>query len=343
MARKRVLVAMSGGVDSSCTAALLLEQGHEVVGATFKLFDPPPLHHIDDAKKVAEILGIRHLVLDFSRSFSTNVIDYFLHEYISGRTPNPCVVCNKKIKFGKALDFAIENGFDHIATGHYVLSGFDERTERWLIRKSPTEKDQSYCLYTMSQMQISRMLFPLGKISKLQVRDIVKKIGLPVYNKPESQDICFIKGKHSDFIASSVRIPEFGDFIDENGKILGKHKGIFNYTVGQRRRLGTGFGERAYVQKINPTENTVTLSFEPPTSRSIVAEKTNFILFDRLDSEVELNAKIRYNCKEVPAVVKPIGENKITAEFKEDIKFIAPGQSIVFYDGDILVGGGVIT
>ncbi|MDR2074255.1 MAG: tRNA 2-thiouridine(34) synthase MnmA [Oscillospiraceae bacterium] len=341
-----VLVAMSGGVDSSCSVALLLQKGYDVVGATFKLFEPnaTSLRHLGDAASVAKLLRVNHLVFDFIDDFKKKVMDYFVKEYLSGKTPNPCVVCNKNIKFGKALERAQELGFDFIATGHYARVEFDESSGRFLIKKSLKGKDQSYCLYTLNQKQISRVIFPLGGFEKSEVRSMAKDFGIGVHNKPDSQDICFISGNHYDFIKYYLGEEEkSGNFVDESGIVLGKHKGISRYTVGQRRGIGIALGERAYIKKINPIENTITLAIaDPPRGNHLVASDLNFIPFEKLTDSIRVTARTRYNCKEVSATVLPISEHEVKVIFDENIEFIAPGQSVTFYDGDILVGGGVI-
>jgi tRNA-specific 2-thiouridylase len=341
--KKKVLAAMSGGVDSSVTAALLLQQGFDVTGATFRMFPPHENapDHLSDAKKITEILGINHIVFDFSDIFRKNIIDYFIKEYEIGRTPNPCVVCNRKIKFGAALERALEMGFDYLATGHYVRVEHSKDLNRYLIKKAFSNKDQSYCLYSLSQCQLSHAVFPLAGFEKPAVREIAKKMGLPVHNKPDSQDVCFISGNYFEFIKNNIKDSKSGNFIDEQGNILGKHDGIFKYTVGQRKGLGISLGHRVYVTSISHSENTVTLGLMPEKDH-LEAEKVNFIPFDRLENPIKCMARTRYNCKETPVTVVPNGDNRIIVNFESKIKFISPGQSVVFYDDDVLIGGGII-
>lgn len=258
---KKVLVGMSGGVDSSVAAALLRDKGYEVHGVTLNLLSQGNKEAETDAKKVADKLGIEHEVVDLTEYFQKQVTDYFANEYINGRTPNPCVVCNKKIKFGALLDYALEKGYDYIATGHYANVVYDDSRKRWLLKKSKSPKDQSYFLYGLAQYQLSHSLFPLGNFEKTEVRAIAEQYGLSVALKSESQDICFIKNEsHGEFIEKySKIIPKFGDFVDENGKKLGTHKGIINYTVGQRKGLGISSGAPLYVTQILPESNKVVL------------------------------------------------------------------------------------
>ena len=343
---KKVLLGMSGGVDSSVSAYLLLKNGYSVDGVTFNLTGDLANQAIKDAKNVALKLGINHSVLDMQKEFNKNVIDYFVGEYKSGRTPNPCVMCNKKIKFGLFLDYALKNGYDYIATGHYANIVYDEKMDRYLLKKNNTNKDQSYFLYGLNQHQLSHALFPLGDYEKPEIRKIAKEIGLPVFEKSESQDICFIKDiSHGEFIKKYTR-SEFkkGNFVNREGKILGTHSGIVNYTVGQRKGLGVALGEPVYVTRIDAENNSVILGdLSLGFTQEITAEDTNFILFDSLESEMEVLAKIRYRSKEEPCVVIPTSKDSVKVKFKNKVKFPAPGQSVVFYlkDGTV-VGGGVI-
>jgi tRNA-specific 2-thiouridylase len=336
---------MSGGVDSSVTAAILLEYGYEVVGVTFRMFPWFNTKHLEDAKKVAEILNINHIVLDFCDVFEKEVINYFVNEYARGRTPNPCVVCNKKIKFGLALTHALKLGFDYLATGHYAKVIYDENLKRFLIKKASSRKDQSYCLYTLDQQQLAHAIFPLSDFEKPQIREKAKDIGLPIHDKPDSQDVCFIQGDYCDFIKKRIGPFEFGNFLDENGNVLGTHKGIFGYTVGQRKGLKIFSDKRLYVNSINAKENTIILG-NSKKIKNLVASNLNFIPFDKLESPMRVSARTRYNCQESAATIIPITDNKefkVNVSFDSEIKFAAPGQSVVFYDNDnVLIGGGTI-
>lgn len=340
------MVGMSGGVDSSTTAAILKKKGYEVCGVTLDLLGLGAGTAIEDAKKVADKLGIEHFVLNLKEDFSKKIIDYFVGEYENGRTPNPCVECNKKIKFGKMLDFALEKGCDFIATGHYVNSYYDEEKKRYVIKKSKAKKDQSYFLYGLTQFQLAHSLFPLGDYEKSYVRELAKKYDLPVAQKSESQDICFINNiSHADFISNYTHTtPKIGVFVDKGGKTLGKHKGIINYTVGQRKGLGIALGEPSYILKIDSENNQIVLgNKEFGLKKEIIAKNVNFVLFDNLKSKIKANVKIRYRATEVPAEILPLGEDAVKIIFDEGVYFPAPGQSVVFYDDDgLVVGGGVI-
>ncbi len=343
--KKKVLVGMSGGVDSSTTAVLLLKEGYEVVGATLKLTSSSDESFIDDAKKVAEKLGIQHHVLDFRKEFENKVEDYFVNEYLNGRTPNPCAMCNFEIKFGLMLNYALSIGCDYLATGHYARVLYDENKNRWLLKKADSNKDQSYFLYRLKQHQLSHAIFPLAEFEKTKVRQIAESFDLPVAHKSESQDICFVKGEtHTEFIERYKNIKSKpGDFLDNKGKILGKHKGIINYTVGQRRGLGIALGEHIYVNRINPLENAIILgSKESGKSSYLYASGINLISIDEIPSGgLKVFAKVRSRAKEVSCEIYP--GKKVKVVFEDPIYFPAPGQAIVFYDDKgFVVGGGII-
>lgn len=343
--KKKVLIGMSGGVDSSTSAAMLIERGYEVVGATLKLTESEDESFIDDAKKVAEKLGIKHVVLDFRKEFAEKVEDYFANEYLNGRTPNPCAVCNFEIKFGLMLDYALSIGCDFLATGHYANIVHDSETGKWLLKKTDSKKDQSYFLYRLNQHQLSHAIFPLAGLEKTKVREIAEKFDLPVAYKSESQDICFVKGEtHYEFIKRYKKIePKPGNFINEEGKILGPHKGMINYTVGQRRHLGIALGEHAYVKKIDASSNSIVLgNKESGKATYLFADNMNLILIDSIPEEgLKAFAKIRSRASEVLCKIYP-GE-KVKVVFENPIYFPAPGQSIVFYDDNgFVIGGGFI-
>lgn len=339
-----VLLGMSGGVDSTAAAIMLKKNGYRVVGATYILTDDSSFKKsLEDAKKAAKIIGIEHLTLDYRNDFKENVIDYFIKEYTLGRTPNPCVVCNKKIKLEKFIETADKYGISYIASGQYADIKF-ENSEFYILKPANKEKDQTYFLYNLNQNIIRRTLFPLGKIvSKEETRNIVKEAGIEIYNKKESQEICFIKNiKYTDYIKNYVINVEKGYFLDKNGNVLGKHNGIINYTIGQRKGLGIALGKPAYVIDINPDSNTIVIGDNEDLFKdSLSVYNYNFINNNININNKSLTAKIRYAAKEEKVFLKE-QNNSIHVKFKNPVRAITKGQSIVFYDGDNLVGGGII-
>lgn len=355
MSKEKVLIGMSGGVDSSVSALLLKNMGYDVIGVTMKL-QPDRFSHnnpsggccslddIDDARRICYKIGIEHIVMNFTEIFTSEVIEYFVSEYKIGRTPNPCIACNSQVKFRALLDRALALGFNYIATGHYAVTKYDDKLKRFLLYKSRSTKDQSYVLYNMTQHQLKHTLFPLANMEKSEVRKIAHENNLIVADKPDSQEICFIPdGNHVSFIEKFTGKKSVeGDFVDQNGTILGKHKGIMNYTVGQRKGLGIALGKPMYVTKIDCVNNTVELGEEGAQySKTAIVEKTNFIPFDSLESEMIVDAKIRYQSKPSEARIFS-DKSQIFVKFKNPQRAIAPGQSIVFYKGDLVVGGGII-
>lgn len=343
---KKVMVGMSGGVDSSVAAAILLKEGYDVCGVTMKLAPNDSYGAAEDAKKVAQQLGINHETISFEKEFKKFVIDYFVREYISGRTPNPCVMCNPTIKFGLMLDYALSRGCDYIATGHYAKIIYDEGIKRWLLKKSDTAKDQSYFLYRLTQNQLSHAIFPIGNYEKSYVREIAKKYDLPVASKSDSQDICFIKDcSHYEFIENYTdkKAPE-GNFISQSGDILGRHKGITRYTIGQRKGLGISLGKMAYVKKIDAKSNEIVLSGRHSGgSKRIIATLVNSVLFDIIPENICAFAKIRFRSALSPCTVIKSDKNSFTVDFDEPVFFAAPGQSLVLYTEDgFVIGGGII-
>ncbi len=352
---KRVVVAMSGGVDSSVAAALLKEQGHDVIGVTLQLL-PRDLDGeverfggccgvgtIRDAQRVARHLAIPHYVLNFRSLFEQTVIADFVREYRRGRTPNPCIRCNQYIKFEALLEKARQLGAGWLATGHYARI---QRNGRWLLLRHPDRsKDQSYFLYTMTQAQLAATLFPLGQLGKTQVREIARRLGLPVADKPDSQDICFTTaGGHARFVAE--RAPETtrpGPILSRDGGVLGTHRGIAAYTIGQRHGLGIASPSPLYVLAIDPEANTITVGRRDEASfRRFRASRLNWIARDKLDEPLRCDARIRYRQREVPAEVTPQEGNGVIVTLEEPQPAVAPGQAVVFYDGDIVLGGGTI-
>ncbi len=342
-------IAMSGGVDSSAAACLLLEQGYELVGLTMKLFSRPGdvWHDGEDAQAVARQLGFPHHMVDLSPCFCTQVMDTFAAAYEAGCTPNPCVTCNRHIKFGALLDRAVELGCEKLATGHYARVEYDAGSGRYLLKKaSRPEKDQSYVLSTLTQAQLSRTLLPLGGLSKEEIRDIAHSRGLVTAHKSDSQDICFIPdGDYGAFIRSHTgRDYPAGFFLDEEGRRLGQHTGIIDYTVGQRRGLGVSSNHgRLYVKEIRPDDNAVILcGNENLFARSLTAGELNLIACAKLSAPVRLRAKIRYRMAEQPCTVEQTSPSTIRLTFDQPQRAITPGQTVVLYDGDTVVGGAVI-
>ena len=342
----KVAVAMSGGVDSSAAAWLLREHGHDVMGITLEMFHREvPTTDVADARAVAEQLGFPHYAFDFSPCFRRDVMDPFVAAYEQGCTPNPCVDCNRCIKFGALLDKAVELGGEKLATGHYAR--IEERNGRFLLKKAlHPEKDQSYVLWVLNQYKLGHTLLPLGGLSKEEIRAIAAEHHLVSARKSDSQDICFVPdGDYAGFIRRHTgREYPKGEFLNPEGKVLGIHEGIVNYTMGQRRGLGVSSNQgRLYVTNLNPAANTVTLgSNEGLFSTTFTANRLNFIPFDTMSSTMRIKAKVRYRMIEQPCTVEQTGEDTIRVAFNQPQRAITPGQSVVLYDGEYVVGGGVI-
>ena len=355
----KVVVAMSGGVDSSVTAALLKEDGYQVIGATMQIWPSNDLaeeaHKFDgccgfdavsEAKSVAHRIGIPHYVMNFRNEFAQKVITNFCREYSLGRTPNPCIRCNEHIKFDALLNRAKELDADLIATGHYTRIEYDEENDRYLLKKGVDRgKDQSYVLYTMSQNQLKHSLMPLGVFTKEKVRQIARELGLSVADKAESQEICFIPdGNYSRFLKEYM--PEMakpGPILDREGNTLGEHRGILFYTIGQRKGLGISAKKPLYVVAIDRGRNAIIVgSKEDVYSVELIAADINWIAKQSLKQPLELKAKIRYRHREADAVITSISSREAHVKFKQPQMAITPGQAIVFYDKDTVVGGGTI-
>ena len=352
----KVMVGMSGGVDSSVAAKLLIDSGYDVTGVTLKLFDGGDisedfrtccsLSDVEDARSVCYRLGIDHFVFNFKEAFRKKVINQFTESYLNGKTPNPCIECNRHIKFDKMLRRAEELGFDYIATGHYAERVYDYKTNRYILKRpKDRSKDQTYVLYGLTQYQLSKTLFPLGEYEKSDIRRIAEAAGLINSRKPDSQDICFVPdGDYASFIKKNTGADiKEGNFISADGDVIGRHKGIINYTIGQRRGIGISIGKPAYVTDKNALENTVTIGDESNLYKSeITAYDVNLISLDSISDEMRVTAKVRYSRNEQAAVVIPSGNGEVLVKFDEPQRAPASGQAVVFYDGDVVIGGGTI-
>ncbi len=353
----RVVVGMSGGVDSSVAAWLLKEQGYDVIGVTMQIWQDEDacsveenggccgLSAVEDARRVAAVLDIPYYVMNFKDEFRNQVIDYFNAEYLNGRTPNPCIACNRYVKWEALLNRSLSIGAEYIATGHYARIEQLENGRYALRRASVPGKDQTYALYNLTQEQLKRTLMPDGDYSKEQIRRFAAELGLQVADKPDSQDICFVPdGDYASFIEKTTgkKIPE-GNFVTPEGKILGRHRGIIHYTVGQRKGLGLALGYPAFVLEIRPETNEVVIgTYEESLTRVLKADQLNFMAVSDLKEPRRVFAKIRYNHKGAWCTVEKTGEDEITCVFEEPIRAVTPGQAVVLYDGEYVLGGGTI-
>ena len=355
---RKVVVGMSGGVDSSVAAWLLKEQGYDVIGVTMQIWQDEDtevqeaeggccgLSAVDDARRVAMDLGIPYYVMNFKEEFRKNVMDYFVGEYVEGRTPNPCIACNRHVKWESLLRRSMAIGADYIATGHYAqidrLPG-----GRYSLKTSVTAaKDQTYALYNLTQEQLSHTLMPVGSYHKEEIRDMAKRLGLPVAHKPDSQEICFIPDHdYASFIEEYTgrELPP-GNFVDLDGRVLGRHRGITHYTVGQRKGLNLSMGRPVFVVEIRPETNEVVIGDNQDVFTNVLrCDKLNWMAVDGLHGKsMDVLAKIRYSHKGSPCTIREIGNDMVECRFHEPVRAVTPGQAVVFYDGDYVAGGGTI-
>ena len=352
MAQKQICLAMSGGVDSAAAAILLRQAGYDVSAVTLRLHrraDRPGICGAGDdialAQALAGSMGMPHTVLDLCDTFRNTVMANFVSEYVSGRTPNPCVDCNREIKFGALLDWALAHGADAMATGHYARVDYNEDTGRWrLLRGKDLRKDQTYFLFQLTQFQLSHLLLPVGEYEKGEIRALAEGCGLSNAQKPDSQDICFVPdGDYVSFLRAQGVEPKPGNFVDESGRVFGPHKGLECYTKGQRKGLGVSAGTPVYVlRKELDTGNVVLGPNEALFTRELTANRLNWISVPELTEPMTVTAKTRYSQKEAAAVIEPLSGGRVRAVFEEPQRAVTAGQAVVFYDSEAVVGGGII-
>lgn len=357
MKKETVVVGMSGGVDSSAAAYLLLEQGYHVIGVTMQIWQEEEkamqeenggccgLSAVEDARRVAAALGIPYYVMNFKKEFKEHVMDYFVSEYRKGRTPNPCIACNRYVKWESLLKRSMDIGADYIATGHYARIKQLSNGRYTLQTSATAEKDQTYALYNLTQYQLAHTIMPVGEYTKEQIRSIAKKAGLRTANKPDSQEICFIPDNdYAGFIDRETKgIVPLGNFVTADGQVLGQHKGITHYTIGQRKGLNLAMGKPVFVTKIRPDTNEVVIGEDGDVfGDKLFADHLNFMAFERLEGDMQVTAKIRYNHKGSACMIKMAGDDLLECRFEEPVRAITPGQAVVFYQDDIVVGGGTI-
>jgi len=371
---EKVVVGMSGGVDSSVAAYLLKKAGYDVIGVTMQIWQDEDrcsieekggccgLSAVEDARRVAAVLDIPYYVMNFKQEFKKHVIDYFVSEYLQARTPNPCIACNRFVKWEALLKRSLDIGASYIATGHYA-SIVKLPNGRYTIKKSVSQaKDQTYALYNLTQFQLAHTLMPVGDYTKDEIRAIAAELNLPVANKPDSQEICFVNdndyagyiknyindNKLSDPFNATGGVCNYtgltpGNFVNSAGEVLGRHKGYIHYTVGQRKGLGIAMGQPMFVKEIRPETNEVVLGYADEVfSDRLTAKNVNFMAIEGLDGELEVEAKIRYSHKGAKCVIRQTKKDEISCIFEEPQRAITPGQAVVFYQGDLCIGGGTI-
>ena len=346
----KVSLGMSGGVDSSVSALLLKNSGYDVIGVTLELFAGSSCCNTNtymDAKNICNQIGIPHFIFNYQKEFKENVINDFICSYENCQTPNPCIECNKYLKFGYMYEKAKELGCYYVATGHYAKTEYSEKYGRWVLKKSNSlKKDQSYVLWNIPKDIIEHIIFPLADYEdKEEIRQIARDNNLKVANKPDSEDICFIPdGNYKKFLENNSDIkPKIGNIVNSKGEILGKHTGLYNYTIGQRKGLGISYKVPLFVIGFNKERNEVIVGEESELYKThMKVNNINLLLFDKLDNEIEVDVKIRYSSKPAKATIKQVSDTEIEVEFKEPQRGITPGQSAVFYIDDVLVGGGKI-
>ncbi|MCR5665953.1 MAG: tRNA 2-thiouridine(34) synthase MnmA [Eubacterium sp.] len=354
---KKALIAMSGGVDSSVSALLTMKKGYRCEGVTMRLFEKEQEEDklcktccsdkdIEDAMRITNRMGIPYTVVDYTVEFKQQIIEKFVCTYEQGGTPNPCIDCNRYMKFDKLYDAAMERGCEIVVTGHYARIQYDENTGRYLLKKAVDEtKDQSYVLYNLTQEQLAHVYFPLGEMTKSKVREIAEAEGFVNAHKSDSQDICFVPdGDYAGFIESyRGKACEPGDFVDDKGNVLGRHKGLIHYTIGQRKGLGISSSAPLFVTRIDPVKNEVVLTHgDGLFSDTLYATDVNLISVSKIEDGMRVQAKVRYRHKQQPASVWQLEDGRIKVQFDEPQRAITKGQSVVLYDGDVVVGGGII-
>jgi tRNA-specific 2-thiouridylase len=357
MNKNKVVIGMSGGVDSSVAAHLLKESGYDVIGVTMQIWQDEDqavqeenggccgLSAVDDARRVAQDLEIPYYVMNFKSEFKDKVMDYFVEEYLRGRTPNPCIACNRYVKWESLLKRSLEIGADYIATGHYAQIE-QLPNGRYALKKSVTaSKDQTYALYNLTQYQLSHTLMPVGQYTKDQIREMAAGISMRIANKPDSQEICFIPDNdYAGFIEESAgRKIEEGNFINTKGEVIGRHKGITHYTIGQRKGLNLSMGHPVFVLEIRPETNEVVIGeAQEVFAKALYANNLNFMSIEDLEGDMRVTAKIRYSHSGSPCTIRKVEDDKVLCIFDEEQRAITPGQAVVFYDGDYVLGGGTI-